>query len=125
MRTFKLLEQNEFSKHFKSEDIDIYLAKAYDEDSKTDYVVANIPVIPETRTEHITYPMPFTNPEERDKIFDMFSESDCNDLIEDLIKFMQEQTVFLNEEQKKIDAQKNQNEIVDAEYEIKNPNQLN
>lgn len=114
MRNFKLESQNEFSKHFKSEDIDIYLARAYDDESKGHFVVANIPVIPEARTEHITYPMPFGTEEERDEFFKVFNEADCNDMIDTLINFMKEQTEFLNNEQKKIDG----GEIIDTDYEI-------
>lgn len=115
-RIFLLVEQNEFSKHFKSADIDIYLAKSYDEENNVDYLMANIPVIPETRTEHIAYPMPFPNAEERDKLFSIFNEQDCNDMIDNLIRFMKEQTEFLNDEQKKIDQ--NKNNTIDTDFEL-------
>jgi hypothetical protein len=118
MRTFKLIEENEFSKHFKSDDIDIYLAKAYDEEKNIDYLVASIPVIPEVKTEHITYPMPFDNAEQRDELFSVFNEQDCNDMIDNLLEFMKEQTIFLNEEQKKMDAEKDNQKIIDTDYEI-------
>jgi len=115
-RTFILVQENEFSKHFKSADIDIYLAKSYDEETNVDYLMANIPVIPETRTEHIAYPMPFKNSEERDKLFSVFNSQDCNDMIDNLIGFMKKQTEFLNDEQKKIDQQKN--DTIDTEFEV-------
>lgn len=117
MRNFELVAENEFSKTFKSEDIEVYLAKAYDEEAQSHYLIASIPFIPEAKVEAITYPMPFPNEQERDSLFSAFNTQDCSDMIDTLIGFMKEQTEYLNEEQKKIDA----GETVDTEYEETKP----
>ena len=46
MNKFQLLEKNDFSRTYRKGDILVYVAKAYDEESKLHFVVISIPEIP-------------------------------------------------------------------------------
>ena len=84
----KLVSENEFTKHHKYEEkeIDCYLSKAYDEESKKHFLVASMPKIPELNAIHIQYPMVFDTEEERNEFFDNFNALDFMEFILDQMK---------------------------------------
>jgi hypothetical protein len=102
MKICTLVAENDVSKTFKCEDIDVYIAKAVDEEASQHYLVASIPLIPETKTEKITFPMGFATEKERDDLFNVFDEKECARMLNDLVEFMHEQTQLVEDEQKKL-----------------------
>ena len=81
----KLEAENEFTKTFKYEDIDMYVSKAFDEDSDTHYLVFNIPVIPELNISQIQLPVQFNSEKERNEAFKSFDIHQAKKFIDDLI----------------------------------------
>jgi hypothetical protein len=86
-----LVAKNEFSKTFKIKDVDLYLAKAYDDETNTHFLVVSIPHISETSTTQIQYPINFATEVERDEAFVKFDISFAKTFVDDLITFMKEQ----------------------------------
>lgn len=87
----ELISGNEFSKHFKYGNIDVYLNKAFDEDSDKHYIVASIPNIEEVNVQHLSYPFEFDTSDDRDLYFDEFDGSKVTLLVEGAIDFIKEQ----------------------------------
>lgn len=87
----EFISGNEFSKHFKYGNIDVYLNKAFDEDSNKHYIIASIPNIEEVNVSHLNYPFQFDTIEERDFDFDDFDGSKVTLLVEGAISFIKEQ----------------------------------
>jgi hypothetical protein len=95
MNGVTLIEENVFSKHFKCNGIDLYLAKAVDEETDKHFLVVSIPHIAEVDAQSIQYPISFDTPTERDEAFHKF------DL--DYVKiFLKEVVDFINEQKEKI-----------------------
>ena len=82
---------NEFSKHFKYGNVDVYLNKAFDEDSSKHYIIASIPNIEEVNVSHLNYPLEFETSEDRDLDFEQFDGSKVTLLVESAIDFIKEQ----------------------------------
>lgn len=87
----ELISGNEFSKHFKYGNVDVYLNKAFDEDSTKHYIIASIPNIEEVNVQHLNYPLVFDTEIERDSDFDEFDGSKVTLLVEGAIDFIKEQ----------------------------------
>jgi hypothetical protein len=88
----ELIAENEFSKTFKIRDnIELYIAKAIDDEIDKHYIVASIPFIQEVQAERIQYPIVFDTPEERDDAFNKFDLKFASTFIEDLTTFIKEQ----------------------------------
>lgn len=86
-----LIAENEFSKTFKYNDIDIYVAKAIDDEIAKHYLVISIPTIAETGSHEIQYPLEYDTMELRDEDFKKFDVEYCKQFTDELIKFMKEQ----------------------------------
>lgn len=86
-----LIAENEFSKTFKYNEIDIFVAKAIDDEISKHYLVISIPTIPETGSHEIQYPLEYDTMELRDEDFKKFDVEYCKQFTDDLIKFMKEQ----------------------------------
>lgn len=91
-----IVAQNEFSKTFKIGDIDMYLAKAVDDEHNVHFLVVSIPKIEEVNASEIQYPINFDTDKDRDEAFKKFDLAFAMNFIDELITFMKEQ----NEKQK-------------------------
>lgn len=104
----ELIAENEFSKTFKYIDeineIDLFIAKAYDDEQDKHYVVASIPYIKEVNAERVQFPFIFKDEEDRDNGFEgfdvMFAKSFIAQLI-DMIKKQNEEKRLKEEEEAK------------------------
>jgi len=70
-----LLANNNITKTFKTiskvgGEIDVFITKAFDEDSSKHFIVINIPFIPKLGVERIQLPVSFESEEFRNKAFD-------------------------------------------------------
>ena len=86
MENAVLLEKNEFSKTYRKGAVSIYIAKAYDDDTKKHFVVISIPEIPHLNVLKLQLPISFDYPEQRDLFFDGFEPDDFMPLLEQKIK---------------------------------------
>ena len=91
----ELIAENEFSKTFKYideiNDIDIFIAKAYDDEQNKHYVVASIPYIKEVGSERVQFPFIFADEQDRDNGFDAFDVTFAKSFIIDLIQMIKNQ----------------------------------
>ena len=90
MKVFKLEAENDVQKIFKSIDIDVYVGKAYDEDTDKHFIVFSIPVIPEANVQHIQFPYVFETEKERDEVFTHLDDKYISAFIEKLISQIEE-----------------------------------
>ena len=90
MKVFKLEAENDVQKIFKSIDIDVYVGKAYDEDTDKHFLVFSIPVIPEANVQHIQFPYVFETEKERDEVFTHLDDKYISAFIEKLISQIEE-----------------------------------
>lgn len=81
-----LVFENEFSKHFKYKDIELYLAKAYDDETDKHYLVTSLPSIPELNVQQIQYPIEFESESGRDEGFKDFDLTYCKTFIDGMIE---------------------------------------
>jgi hypothetical protein len=85
MKVFNLESQNEVQKIFKSHNVDVYVGKAYDEDSDKHFLIFSIPLIPEANVQHIQYPYVFDTEKKRDEVFTHLEENYISEFIDKLI----------------------------------------
>jgi hypothetical protein len=108
----ELIAENEFSKTFKYKDeindIDLFVAKAYDDEQEKHYIVASIPIIKEVNAERVQFPFIFNDESDRDNGFEGFDVSFAKTFIPELIKMIKDN----NEKQEKERLEK---EIQEAE----------
>ena len=97
MREFKLESENDVQKIFKSEDIDVYVGKAFDEESDKHFLIFSIPVIPEANVQHIQYPYVFDTEKQRDEIFTHLEHKYISDFTEKLISQIRENNKKVDE----------------------------
>jgi hypothetical protein len=90
MKVFKLESENDVQKIFKSIDIDVYVGKAYDEDTDKHFLVFSIPIIPEANVQHIQFPYIFETEKERDEVFNHLDDKYISAFIEKLISQIEE-----------------------------------
>jgi hypothetical protein len=77
----QLLEKNDFSRSYRKGDILVYIAKAYDEESKLHFVVVSIPEIPHLGVVKLQLPILFEYEPMRDAFIDNF---DCDVFLKEL-----------------------------------------
>jgi hypothetical protein len=85
-----LVSENKFSKIFKIGEIDLYVAKAFDEESNVHFIVCSIPVIKEITAINIQYPVYCQSEVSRDAMFDNFDIPFAEGFIDALIKEIKE-----------------------------------
>jgi hypothetical protein len=85
MKVFELVSKNDFTKIYKSYDIELFISKAYDEDEKKHFLIHSIPEIPEVGVARIQFPLVFDDEKSRDDVFDGLTEADAAAFIESLI----------------------------------------
>jgi hypothetical protein len=93
---------NEFSKTFKIGETDLYVAKAYDEDSDGHFLIFSIPSIKEVEAVEILYPMMFPSEEERDAEFSSFGIEEAEHFLLDLTDIIKENNKKMAKEAEKI-----------------------
>ena len=76
-----LLEKNEFSRTYRKGDVMVYVAKAFDEESKLHFVVISIPEIPHLGVLKLQLPIKFDYEPMRDAFIDTF---DCDVFLKEL-----------------------------------------
>lgn len=96
----ELIAENEFSKTFKYKDdindIDLFIAKAFDDEQDKHYIVASVPYIKEVNAERVQFPFIFKDEADRDNGFEGFDVVFANTFIPQLIDMIKKQ----NEEKK-------------------------
>jgi len=102
MKVFKLESENDVQKIFKSHDIDVYVGKAFDDETNKHFLIFSIPVIPEANVQHIQYPYVFDTEKERDEVFAHLEDNYISDFVDKLI-------TQINENKKKTDEGNIQN----------------
>lgn len=85
-----LVSENKFSKIFKIGNIDLYVAKAFDEESNIHFIVCSIPIIEEITARDIQYPVYCESETSRDIMFDNFDIPFAEGFIDALIKEIME-----------------------------------
>jgi hypothetical protein len=85
MKVFKIESQNEVQKIFKSHDVDVYVGKAFDEETDKHFLIFSIPIIPEANVQHIQFPYIFETEKERDEVFTHLEENYISEFVEKLI----------------------------------------
>ena len=102
MKVFKIESKNEVQKIFKSHDVDVYVGKAFDEETDKHFLIFSIPVIPEANVQHIQFPYIFETEKERDEVFTHLEENYISEFVEKLI-------IQINENKKQADEGNLQN----------------
>lgn len=90
MKVFKLESENDVQKIFKSHDVDVYVGKAFDEETNKHFLIFSIPVIPEANVQHIQFPYIFDTEKERDEVFTHLEVNYIADFVEKLITQIEE-----------------------------------
>jgi hypothetical protein len=102
MKVFNLESQNEVQKIFKSIDIDVYVGKAFDDETNKHFLIFSIPIIPEANVQHIQFPYIFETEKERDEVFTHLEENYISEFVDKLI-------IQINENKKQTDEGNIQN----------------
>jgi len=95
MKVFKIESQNDVQKIFKSHDVDVYVGKAFDEETDKHFLIFSIPIIPEANVQHIQFPYVFDTEKERDEVFTHLEENYISEFVEKLI-------IQINENKKQV-----------------------
>jgi hypothetical protein len=90
MKVFVLESENEVQKIFKSTNIDVYVGKAFDDETNKHFLIFSIPVIPECSVQHIQFPYVFDTENERDEVFTHLESNYISDFVEKLINQIEE-----------------------------------
>jgi hypothetical protein len=90
MKVFKLESENDVQKIFKSHDVDVYVGKAFDEETDKHFLIFSIPVIPESNVQHIQFPYVFETEKERDDVFVNLDDKYITVFVEKLIGQIEE-----------------------------------
>jgi hypothetical protein len=90
MKVFKIESENDVQKIFKSIDIDVYVGKAFDEETNKHFLIFSIPVIPECSVQHIQFPYVFDTEKERDEVFTHLESNYISEFVEKLINQIEE-----------------------------------
>jgi hypothetical protein len=86
--TSTLVSENEFSKIFKVDDIDLYLTKAHDDESGLYYLICSVPIIPELGVEHIKFPIAFNSKDEMEQGFTQLTPDWASKFVQDAIEYI-------------------------------------
>ena len=88
----KLKSENDFTKVYVNEEmgVEMYISKAFDEDSDKHYLVASIPEIKEFSVHKVQLPLEFETEELRDQSFQNFDGDKLLQLIVEDVRKKQE-----------------------------------
>ena len=122
----ELIAENEFSKTFKYKDeineIDLFIAKAYDDEQDKHYVVASMPYIKEVHSERVQFPFIFEDESDRDNGFLAFDVNFAKDFIPKLIQMIKENNA--KQEKERLEKESSEAEIVEPK-QLENDTQAN
>jgi ribosome-associated toxin RatA of RatAB toxin-antitoxin module len=90
MKVFNLEAENEVQKIFKSLDTDVFIGKAFDEDTNKHFIVFSIPLLAEVNVQHIQYPFQFDTEVERDDVFKNINMEYVSGFIDKLVNQIKE-----------------------------------
>lgn len=93
-----LVSENEFTKIFKYNDIDLYISKAYDDESDRHFLVASIPKIEELNVGNIQQPFVFENEEARDESFKNLDINVAKGFLDSVIEEIKKQKKAVEDE---------------------------
>ena len=117
----ELIAENEFSKTFKYKDeineIDLFIAKAFDDEKNQHYIVASIPYIKEVNAERVQFPFIFKDEQDRDNGFEGFEVVFANTFIPQLIDMIKKQN-----EEKELKEMQDAQEVETKQLTDKNEN---
>jgi hypothetical protein len=88
--TSVLVSENEFTKIFKVDDIDLFLSKAHDEESGMYYIICSIPTIPKVGVEHIKFPIAFNTKDEMEQGFTQITPDWASKFLQDAIQYIED-----------------------------------
>jgi hypothetical protein len=97
MKVFKLESENDVQKIFKSHDVDVYVGKAFDEETNKHFLIFSIPLIPEANVQHIQFPYVFDTEKERDEVFTHLEGNYIAEFVEILITQIEENKKITDE----------------------------
>jgi hypothetical protein len=86
-----LESQNEFTKKFKYNEIELYVSKAFDEESDAHFLVNSIPKIEDLGVANIQLPIAFESEEERNRVFDGLDVNEAKSFLDALIEQIKQQ----------------------------------
>jgi hypothetical protein len=88
----KLKSQNDYTKVYENEEheLEMYISKAYDEDTDKHYLVASIPEIKEFSVHKVQLPLEYETEKLRDESFDNFDGDRLLNLILEDVRKKQE-----------------------------------
>jgi hypothetical protein len=98
MKVFKIDSQNDVQKIFKSHDVDVYVGKAFDDETNKHFLIFSIPVIPEANVQHIQFPYVFDTEKERDDVFVNLDDKYITVFVEKLIGQIEENKKQVSDE---------------------------
>ena len=86
-----LESENEFTKIFKYRDIELFMSKAYDEETDKHFLVASIPEISELQVQTIQLPILYDSELERDESFKNLDTTQAKTFLDNIIEQIKEQ----------------------------------
>jgi hypothetical protein len=98
-KTYEIVSDNGFTKIFKLDDVDMFVQKAFDEDSNKYFLITSIPTIPSLGVEHIKFPIVFELKEEMEQGYEQTSVDWARKFLSDAIAYIEE-----NREKAKIES---------------------
>lgn len=93
-----LVSENEFSKVFKVDNIDLYVGQAFDEDSNTYFLICSVPIIPALGVEHLKFPIAFQTKDEMVQGFGQLTPDWASKFIFDAIDYIEDNRRKVQEE---------------------------
>jgi hypothetical protein len=97
MKVFNLEAENDVQKIFKSLDTDVFIVKAFDEESNKHFIVFSIPLLTEVNVQHIQYPFEFNTEVERDDVFKNINMEYVSAFIDKIVNQIKENQAKANE----------------------------
>jgi hypothetical protein len=98
MKVFNLEAENDVQKIFKSLDTDVFIGKAFDEETDKHFIVFSIPLLAEVNVQHIQYPFQFDTEVERDDVFQNINMEYVSEFIDKLVNQIKENQKKVNED---------------------------
>jgi ribosome-associated toxin RatA of RatAB toxin-antitoxin module len=98
MKVFNLEAENNVQKIFKSLDTDVFIGKAYDEETDKHFIVFSIPLLAEVNVQHVQYPFQFDTEVERDDVFKNINMEYVSGFIYKLVNQIKENQAKANED---------------------------
>lgn len=85
----QVISENNFTKAYFYNGVQIFISKAFDEDSDKHFLVHSIPLIPELNVHHLQFPIEFESEAQRDEQFDSLDLEIAGEAIEMFKEYIQ------------------------------------